>query len=156
MSFQQIFVSSLKEEEHHRGSVLVVRRIGPVAQTWARLLAALEDEKGNAIVLTFYHQKHNVSAEEFMPEGAVLAIKEPYLHLDCVHVSSTDNEAANVRYVVRVDHPSDLIFLPFSDPLVPSKFSPETILSTGAAWKDAGNSSFVNKRFLDASRWYVS
>lgn len=156
MAPQRISASSLKKEEHHRGSVLVVRRIGPIAQTRARLLAALEDENGHTIILTFYHQKRNVSAEEFLPKGAVLAVKEPYLHLDSLQVSSTDNEADTACYVVRVDHPSDIIVLPFSDPLVPSKFFLETIISTAAAWKDAGNSSFKNKRFLDANRWYVS
>lgn len=54
-----------------------MRAVGPVSQTWARLLAAIQNETSNACIVSFMHHMRDVSAREFIPEGAVLAIKEP-------------------------------------------------------------------------------
>ncbi|KAM0716330.1 hypothetical protein Q7P37_007775 [Cladosporium fusiforme] len=124
-ALRKIPISDLKAEVHHLGSVLIVRRIGIIAQTWARLVAAVEDENGNTCFLTFYHHNRDVPAEEFMPEGAVLAIKQPYLRVDHAHVTEQDPKAYFL--CIRVDHPSDLVVLPVSDTSIPSKFASETI-----------------------------
>lgn len=68
-----------------RGRVLIARKIGVATQTWSRLLAGLQDENGNTCILIFPQHMRDIPAEEFIPEGATLAIKEPHLHVDMVH-----------------------------------------------------------------------
>jgi hypothetical protein len=147
----------LKLETHHRGTVLIARRIGVVTQTWSRLLAALQDESGNTYLLVFNQHMRDVSADEFVPKGATLAIKQPYFHVDMVHPpQDTSDSAVNLKsmfFVLRLDHPTDLVVLPPCDTLVPLQFRDATSVATAATWKEKGNAAFAKGRFLEARRW---
>lgn len=99
----------------------------------------------------------DVPADEYIPEGATLAIKEPYLHVDMVHPPhDTSNNAINLKsmfFVLRVDHPTDLVVLPPCDALIPVHFRTATSDDTAASWKEKGNAAFARGRFLEAQRW---
>lgn len=102
----------------------------------------------------------DVPAEEFIPEGAVLAIKHPHLHIDSVHPARnaqghySDRELIDgMSCVIRVDHPADLVVLPASDGMVPSQWRPMTAPGNAISWKEQGNFAFAENRFLQAHRW---
>jgi hypothetical protein len=147
----------LKVHVRQRGYVLIARKIGVVTQTWSRLLAGLQDETGNTCILIFNHHMRDTPAEEFIPDGATLAIKEPYLHVDMVHspheMSSNAENLKSVFFASRVDHPSDLVVSPICDTLVPSQFRNSSQVGTAASWKLKGNTAYANDRFLEAHRW---
>lgn len=108
-------------------------------------------------MLAFHQHMRDVAADEFIPKGATVAIKEPYLHVDMVHPpQNTSNSAANYQsmfFLLRVDHPADLLVLPTCDTLIPLQFRITTSAGTAASWKDKGNAAFANGRFLEAQRW---
>jgi len=128
-----------------------------VTQTWSRLLAGLQDETGNTCILIFNQHMRDVSAAEFIPAGATVAIKEPCLQVDMVHSPhEMSNNTANLKsmfFALRVDHHTDLVVLPPCDTLVPSQFRIATSTGTAASWKEKGNTAFTNNRFLEAHRW---
>lgn len=99
----------------------------------------------------------DIPAEEFIPEGATLAIKQPYLHVDMVHSPhEMSNNAKNLKsmfFALRVNHPADLVVLPPCDSLVPLPFRTATSVDTAASWKESGNIAFTKGRFLEAHRW---
>jgi hypothetical protein len=78
----------------------------------------------------------DVSADEFVPKGATLAIKQPYFHVDMVHPpQDTSDSAVNLKsmfFVLRLDHPTDLVVLPPCDTLVPLQFRDATSVATAA------------------------
>jgi len=147
----------LKVYTRPRGSVLIARKIGVAAQTWSRLLVGLQDETGNTCILIFNQHMRDIPAEEFIPESATLAIKEPYLHVDMIHSPhDMSNNAENLKsmfFALRMDHPGDLVVLPLRDTLVPSQFRTSNPVGTAASWKESGNVAFSSGRFLEAHRW---
>lgn len=152
-SLKPIAIKDLKVESHHRGSVLVARRIGRVSQTWVRLLASVQDQAGNACALTFWHHMRDVPAEEFLPKNCVLAIKEPYLSIEFRSFHPRADLPVESLLVVRVDHPADLVVLPASSSLMPTAFRTSSAAQTAMACKEQGNAAFASKRFLAAQRW---
>jgi hypothetical protein len=98
----------------------------------------------------------DIPAEEFIPEGTTLAIKEPYMHVDMVHSPrDLDDHAVDsqsVFFAVRVDHPADLVILPPCEQLVPVQFRTATSVGTAASLKERGNTAFTNGRVLEAHR----
>lgn len=150
----QVTIAELEFEIRRPGTVLIARRLGPTTQTWSRLLVGVEDEIGMSCVLTFNQHMRDVPAEEFVPEGAVLAIKEPHLHIDFVHPSNTEEDLSNRLFcVIRVDHPADLVVLSTLDDLVPQQWRAELIPESALSWKEHGNSAFSKDHFLQAHRW---
>jgi hypothetical protein len=121
------------------------------------MLVALQDETGNTCMLIFTQHMRDVPADEYIPEGATLAVKDPYMHVDMVHPPHDTSDGANnlktMFFVLRVDHPADLVVVPPCDPLVPLRFRVATSVDTGAAWKEKGNAAFARGRFLEAQRW---
>ena len=128
-----------------------------MTQTWSRLLAALQDESGNTCLLVLNHHMRDVPADEYIPKGATLAIKEPYFHVDRAHrpddTSKNAAKAKSMFFVLRVDHPVDLVVLPPCDTLIPVQFRTTTSDDTAASWKEKGNAAFARGRFLEAQRW---
>jgi hypothetical protein len=105
------------------------------------------------------HHMRDVPAGECIPKGATLAIKEPYLNMDMVHPPrDTSNMEVNLKsmfFVIRVDHPIDLVVLPPCDRHVPLPFRAATSVGTTASWKERGNTAFAHGRVLEAQRWSV-
>ena len=99
----------------------------------------------------------DVPADEYIPKGATLAIKEPYLHMDMTHTPhDTNGNTASLKsrfFVLRVDHPADLMILSPCDMLVPLQFRTAHAVDPAATCKERGNAAFVQGRILEAQRW---
>jgi hypothetical protein len=98
-------IKDLLLESHHRENYIMVRSITPPDRMTA-VMAIVEDENGDVIMLQLYYQEEENArpAEDLLGEGTVLILKEPYLKL----MSDGD-------YGLRIDHPSDLIYVPKND-----------------------------------------
>ncbi|KAJ5812101.1 TPR domain protein [Penicillium riverlandense] len=102
----KVMIKDLVLETHHRGSYLLLRTVTP-PDTMTAILAIVEDEEGKVLVLQLYNQDSTRAAEDILDEGAVLIVKEPYLKV-----------MADGGYGIRVDHLSDVKFVPGHDELV--------------------------------------
>lgn len=78
-------------------------------------MAIVEDENGDVTMLQLYYQEDENTrpAEDLLAEGTVLIVKEPYLKL----MSDGD-------YGIRIDHPSDLMYISKDDQRFPFCWQP--------------------------------
>lgn len=128
---------------HHEDKVLVVRTITG-HYPGAGIVAVVEDETGDADKLAIYNQ-HEASALSSLPEGSIVAIKEPYYQFN-----------GDGDFMVCVDHPSDIVLLDDRCPLVPKHFckaNEDKGEQTPIAWVRKGDESFIGRNFPDAVRW---
>jgi hypothetical protein len=110
LDLQKVMIKDLLLETHHREKYIMVRSITP-ADRMTAVMAIVEDENGDVMMLQLYYQEDENTrpAEDILGEGTILIVKEPYLKL----MSDGD-------YGLRIDHPSDLIYLPNDDERIPS------------------------------------
>lgn len=139
---KKIMIDDLLLETHHRGSYIVLRCITPPDRMNA-IMAIVEDETDDALLLQLYYQEPEAdrAAEDFISNGVVLIVKEPYLRL------MADGDCG-----IRVDHLSDIIFLSEDDELVPACWQPriaEQDISAGV-WKANGNDYFRQSKYYKA------
>lgn len=136
----KIMIKDLVLETHHRGSYLLLRTVTP-ADRMTAVLAIVEDEEGKVLVLQLYNQNPSRAAEDILNEGAVLIIKEPYLKV-----------MADGGYGIRVDHLSDVKFVPGHDRLVPPSWRKgpgkrDTLRMSAQDWRMVGNDFFNKSRY---------
>ena len=107
---------------------------------------AIEDENLDVDQLAVYNGDPKVAATQVLPHNTVFAIKEPYY-----------KAAADGGYIVRVDHPSDLIKLQPTHNMVPAKLAPRLLeLDEDALkYKNIGNAAFKTKDYLPALEAYT-
>jgi hypothetical protein len=134
-------LTDLLVETHHEGKLLVLRTITPPYQG-AGTVVIVEDEDGNADKMGIYNQSDR-SILSIIPEGSVVAVKEPYYKYN-----------AEDDYMICVDHPSDIVYLQFDDPIIPPKFQlSEEETDTAEDWKSAGDKAFLTKSYPIAVLW---
>ncbi|KAJ9195287.1 hypothetical protein DTO027B5_6494 [Paecilomyces variotii] len=128
---KKALIKDLTLETHHRGSYILVRAVTPTHRMTA-IMAVVEDERGDVFVLQLYNQEKDLATDGRLVEGTVMLIKEPYLKI-----------MADGNCGLRVDHLSDIRFIPEYDPLVPSVWRgrPEDHASA-MFWKTKGNGLF--------------
>lgn len=111
---QKVTIKDLRLEVHHRGAYALLRS-ATAPDRMTAVMGILEDETGDALMIQLYHcetEKERTAAEilpEILPERAVLAVKDPFLEL-----------MDDGYLVLRVDHVSDVVFLPDNDIRVPA------------------------------------
>jgi hypothetical protein len=141
-------ISDLLVETHHRGAYLLVRSVTTPQDRMTAVMAVVEDENGDVLMVQLYHQENapDGRAEEILVEGTVLIAKEPYLKL-----------MSDGTYGLRVDHVSDAVFLPEDDERIPGKWrrQPAEQMCTALAWKTEGNRHYNNSAYRSAIEWYV-
>ncbi|KAK1140136.1 hypothetical protein N8T08_010613 [Aspergillus melleus] len=97
------------------------------------VMAIVEDEDERVLMLQLYNQGKGFSGPRDLPEGAVMVVKEPYVKV-----------MADGDFGIRVDHVSDLIFVPGFDERVPlswrARIFPDE--ESSAVWKERGNEFF--------------
>jgi hypothetical protein len=71
-----IYLRDLTLETQHRGCVLVVRAFS-VPNKMTSIQNAVEDENGDVARLAIYNLLPSVLANELLPKGTLIAIKEP-------------------------------------------------------------------------------
>ncbi len=137
----QIPLNELCAESHHRGKGIIVKAASPPF-VGAGAVSIVEDEFGNAEKLAIYNQADS-SILSGVPEGCIIAVKEPYYK----------NNGAQNDFMICVDHPSDVILLRFTDPIIPEPLRLGPLLQTADDWKNAADRAFLEKDFPTAVFW---
>jgi len=141
----QIDISMLRLETHHRGKVLIVRTFVEPIHIQA-FQNALEDEFGAVDRLALYNESPVIPPARVFAKGTVLAIKEPYY-----------KGSADGGYIIRVDHPSNLVVLRPGHHLIPLVFALPTVDLDDSAmkWKERGNVAYLKKDYFGAVDMYT-
>ncbi|KDN35673.1 hypothetical protein RSAG8_11416, partial [Rhizoctonia solani AG-8 WAC10335] len=134
----------------HQGSYLIVRAVSLTVRLVA-IQVVVEDQEGSAVDLALYNclETSGLDREgvrEIIALGQAMLIREPWI--------TRGRTGGNVT--VRVDSPTDIIFLPPSHPLL--EHYPESwklgVKSDALGYKDLGNNAFKNGRFESAIQAY--
>jgi hypothetical protein len=138
---KKTFVKQLKLETHHRGFYLLLRTITPLIKMTA-IMTVAEDEQKDVTSLNVYNQDDKVETLSRFDTSSVCILKEPYFKI-----------MSDGKYGLRVDHVSDLIWLPKDDDRVPLQWRPPLISlkKTADEWKKEGNDAFKAGKFLLAA-----
>lgn len=106
---KKTWIRDLQLETHHRGFYALLKVVTPPTRMTA-VMAVVEDEIGDGVTLQLYQQKDDEyrKGEEVVQVNKACIIKEPYFK-----VMSDGN------YGLRVDHVSDIIWLPSDDDRLP-------------------------------------
>ena len=103
----------------------------------------VEDEAGSVVPFATYRQEAETvrSAENILSKESVIIVKEPYFKL-----------GTNGQYVIRVDQPTDIVWLSDNDPRMPAKWRVLRAGMTNAAehWKKKGNDFVGRAKHYDA------
>jgi hypothetical protein len=110
LDLHKVMIKDLLLETHHRERYIMLKSITPPDRMTA-VMAIVEDENSDAVMLQLYYQEVESArpAHDILGEGTIVIVKEPYLKL-----------MADGDYGLRIDHPSDLIYVPKDDLRVPS------------------------------------
>lgn len=122
----------------HRGRYVPLRTLTPprvrvsnAGSGLGALETVVEDERGAAVCLRVFNLDLgglDADVQRWMPQGAVVLVLEPYCE-DVEPVKAADGDVkrksstTTISSGVRVDHPSDLVFLRPGDPLVPKTWA---------------------------------
>ncbi|KAL5361470.1 hypothetical protein BJX96DRAFT_185299 [Aspergillus floccosus] len=140
----KFMIKDLCLEVHHRGYYLLLRTVTPT-DTMTAVMAIVEDEEGTVLMLQLYNQGQELSGAQNLMEGTVLIVKEPYVKV-----------MADGDYGIRVDHVSDVIFLPECDDRIPFSWRKRIAHDDGSSsfWKERGNASFNQGNYRGALQCY--
>ncbi|KAK4098603.1 hypothetical protein N658DRAFT_488317 [Parathielavia hyrcaniae] len=136
-------LAELRPETHHRGKGIIVK-VASQPFLGAGAVSIVEDEFGNADKLAIYNQADS-SILSGVPEGCVVAVKEPFYK----------NNGADEDFMICVDHPSDVILLRFTDPIIPEALRLGPLLQTADDWKNAADRAFIEKDYPTAVFCYT-
>ncbi|EAQ86054.1 hypothetical protein CHGG_07307 [Chaetomium globosum CBS 148.51] len=107
------------------------------------VMAVVEDEKGDILQLLLYNQADD--GEPFVREGTVMILKEPFL-----------KTMSDGSHGLRVDHLSDVVFLPANDKRIPVAWRQKPNHNgTALAWKAQGSNHFNKSEYRSAIECYT-
>jgi hypothetical protein len=140
---QALYIKDLRLGTHHRGSYLLIRALTTPNRMTA-IMAIVEDEKGDAILIQLYHQPSETvrPANSIITKGDIFLLKEPFFKV------MSDGE-----YGLRVDHVSDLVRITTHGPhqgLIPKRWRVPASASTASDWKLRGNNEMKRKEYWSA------
>ncbi|KAG9228500.1 hypothetical protein BJ875DRAFT_526591 [Amylocarpus encephaloides] len=138
----QISLSDLKVETHHRGSFITATTI-TLPYNFSSTVTIIQEVSTVTAVLVLGFQDDTISP---LPQNSTVAIKEPYVQL---------NE--NSDYVIRVDHPSDIAVLRGDDPAVSMimQFVAEKKDIKPVEWRSEGDRAFLEGKYSSAIECYT-
>ena len=130
-------------ETHHRGTYMVLRAVTPL-RSLTGVLLVVEDEEGDVVQLALYNQEAGLTSDGRLVRGTVMVVKEPYLKV-----------VADGNYAIRVDHLSDITFVPGYHPIMPLAWRAKVMDTEVPAndWKVAGNDNFNQGKYYLAIDW---
>jgi hypothetical protein len=138
----KVLLRDLALETHHSGRYLIVRTIAKPKHVDG-VIMVVEDEEGDAAVLDVYNQLAprlpRTEEAKNMPPMGVYVVKEPFYHI-----------SRRGDYVIRVDHPSDVVWLPDNDHRVPSVWRDSVASKPAKDWRDEGTIAFKAGHYRDA------
>ncbi|KAK7995557.1 hypothetical protein PG990_014330 [Apiospora arundinis] len=144
-SLQPLSLDQLLINKVATGSVIVVRTFtNPNYNCY--LCTAVEDTQGAVDCIILQNRDHDLTAEETLPKGIVMAIKEPH------YVVFMGGQRG-----ILINHPSNLIELDISSNLYPTQWREELLACypKGAVQlKEEGNNAVNKKQFMSAARLY--
>ncbi|KAJ5291347.1 TPR domain protein [Penicillium angulare] len=137
-NLRKIMIKDLLIETHHRGCYLLLRTVTPT-DTIMAVMTIVEDEEDR-----LYNQEKELSRSHRIEEKTIIIVKEPY-----VKVMGDSN------YCIRVDHFSDLKFIPTFHHLVPASWMEKVfeIDESVESWKEKGNKFFDQRNYRFAIEW---
>lgn len=143
-SLVPIHLRDLTLETQHRGRVLIVRAFCE-PNVIVAIQNAVEDEFGDVDRLAIYNLLPTTEANAILPQGAIVAIKEPYY-----------KRTADGGLFVRVDHPTDFVLLKPGDSIIPRSLDARTkkINQSAIRLKEEGNIKFKRGEFQVAAEIY--
>lgn len=123
-------------ESHHKGRVLIVKTFCDPVRVEC-FVNAVEDADGNVDRLAVFNVSAVVPPEFLLPRGVIFAIKEPYYR-----------RANDGGVLIRVDHPTDIVVLSPTNPLVyPAWREPELPMVAADRVEQAEDA-------LDVGKWH--
>ncbi|OAL27653.1 hypothetical protein AYO20_09726 [Fonsecaea nubica] len=144
---KKTMIKDLLLETHHRGTYLLLRSITPPAKMNA-IMTIVEDESQDVVMLQLYYQEgeNDCKIEDIAGEGTILIVREPYFKL------MSDGE-----YGLRVDHLSDVTYLPAYDQRVPNHWQKDIIVGSASVddWKIKGNDFYRGSKYRAAIECYT-
>ena len=130
-TLEKLYIKDLQLQTHHRGFYTLLRVATP-PQTMTAVMAIMEDEKDDGVMLQLYQQEdeNHRPGEEAVQIQHVCIVKEPYFKV------MNDGD-----YGLRVDHPSDVIWLSLDDERIPLGWRARIseLEKTAEVLKDEGN-----------------
>ncbi|KAH6612917.1 TPR domain protein [Chaetomium sp. MPI-SDFR-AT-0129] len=136
-------IDDLRLNTHHRGTYLVVRSLTPQNST-SSISAIVEDEKGEVVMVQLWRQQTD-DRDPLVDKGTVMVLKEPYL------VKATDG-----KYLLRVDHVSDVVFLLNHDERMPAVWRAKVGSSdTTQTWRAHGDKHRDASQYRSAIKCYT-
>ncbi|KAJ6019702.1 hypothetical protein N7522_001769 [Penicillium canescens] len=140
----KVMINSLCLETHHRERYLLLRTITQT-DTMTAVMAIVEDEDRSVLMLQLYNQEEELSGAQNLREGTVLVVKEPYVKV-----------MADGGYGIRVDHLSDVLFIPEFDDLVPFSWRKRVTQAdeNPSSWKAKGSEHFDLGDYRSAIQCY--
>ncbi|KAK7994993.1 tpr domain protein [Apiospora arundinis] len=142
-----IAISAMKLETHHRGSKVMLRVRTPPDRINAGQ-AIVEDEKGTGVLLQMYHlpEESVVPAQHIIYLGRICILKEPFFKVTVAGA-----------YSLRVDHPSDLVWLAPDDEGIPKGWRQRDPISNDSVRaRMDGNKAISANAWAEAERLYSS
>lgn len=139
-----INISKLNLETHHRGYWTLLRILTQPRRCMA-VMAVVEDVENTAVLL----QLHNQPDENLVPAKNVLRWKS-----FCIVKEPLFKCAMDGAYLLRVDHPSDVIWLDDSDERLPLRWRKAVLTLDGGSQelRAKGNEAVQRKRWAEAER----
>ena len=145
---KKLFIKDMRLETQHRGCYTVLRVATPPS-TRTAIMAIVEDEKADGVLLSLYQQESESdrSGNKVMEFNRVCIVKEPYF-----------KGTSDGGYGVRVDHLSDIVWLSSEDERVPFEWRPQIteLEKTTEDLKEEGNAAFKTGNFEAAIQSYTS
>jgi hypothetical protein len=107
---KKFMIRDLTLETNHRGSYLLLRFICSPTRMSA-VMNIVEDESGTVVLFALYFQEPESirTAQSILKNNSVIILKEPYFKV-----------SAGGQYTIRVDQPTDIIWLSEDDPRIPT------------------------------------
>lgn len=105
------------------------------------VMNVVEDEAGAVLPFTLCLQEPEKvrPTTSILLKSAVCIVKEPYFKV-----------GTNGKYVIRVDQPTDIVWLPEDDSRIPSKWRKTGDPKTAEQWKTLGNEMVGKGDFYQA------
>lgn len=116
-TLKPILIKDLRIATYHRGRHLVTRALTE-PEIMTAIMAVVEDERGDAVMLQLYQQpsESDRAASTIVSRDDVFVIKEPYLKV-----------MGDGDFGLRVDYMSDILRINSDHELYPSKWKPKRL-----------------------------
>ncbi|CAG8958015.1 hypothetical protein HYFRA_00000358 [Hymenoscyphus fraxineus] len=145
-TLQKLMIKDLRIEVHHRGFYLLLRFIHTATRMTA-VMNVVEDETEAVMLLSLYLQLPESirPAESILKDKSVIILKEPYFKV-----------ATGGGYLIRVDQPTDIVWLADDDSRIPEKWRKPNVSNQQSAdyWKKRGNELVGKDNFFEAIEMY--